>query len=218
MEKTIEIPEGYEARVEGNKVILEPKESEDERIRKELIQYHTDGMKDSPWFTQTLRHKDVLAYLERQKAIVMHTPRYAPPEQKEQQPVQDEEEREYVRTLKSLIADFLRDKDEIDREYYQDIYDWLDGRHIEQKLAEWSEEDVEKLANIGASKSGVLTSEMTFYRQGVRDAFNYKGFRPSWKPSEEQMEALRRAAYSLVGTGTETDVYLVQLYEQLEKL
>lgn len=37
MKKTIEIPEGYEARIESNKVILEPKESEDERIRKALI-------------------------------------------------------------------------------------------------------------------------------------------------------------------------------------
>lgn len=38
MNKEIEIPEGYEARIEGNKVILEPKESEDERIRKELLE------------------------------------------------------------------------------------------------------------------------------------------------------------------------------------
>lgn len=33
-----EIPEGYEARIDGNKVIIEKKESEDERLRKELIQ------------------------------------------------------------------------------------------------------------------------------------------------------------------------------------
>ena len=32
-----EIPEGYEARIEGNKVIIELAESEDERIRKEII-------------------------------------------------------------------------------------------------------------------------------------------------------------------------------------
>ena len=34
-----QIPEGYEAKIEGNKVIFEPKESEDERIRKELLTY-----------------------------------------------------------------------------------------------------------------------------------------------------------------------------------
>ena len=37
MNKEIEIPEGHEARIEGNKVILERKESEDERIRKALV-------------------------------------------------------------------------------------------------------------------------------------------------------------------------------------
>ena len=33
-----EIPEGYEARIEGNKVIFVRKESDDERIRKELLE------------------------------------------------------------------------------------------------------------------------------------------------------------------------------------
>lgn len=75
MEKTIEIPEGYEARIEGNKVILEPKESEDERIRTRLI-----ALVEA--FGQGTYKDEMLAYLERQKGIVMHTPRYAPPEQK----------------------------------------------------------------------------------------------------------------------------------------
>ena len=39
MKREIEIPEGYEARIDGGKVILEPKESEDERIRKKVIEY-----------------------------------------------------------------------------------------------------------------------------------------------------------------------------------
>lgn len=38
MAKEIEIPEGYETRIEGNKVIFVPKESEDEKIRKELLE------------------------------------------------------------------------------------------------------------------------------------------------------------------------------------
>ena len=64
-----------------------------------------------------------------------------PEKQKEQKPIQDETEREYVRTLKSLISDFLRGKEEVDREYYQRIYDWLDGRHIEQKPIQGMEEE-----------------------------------------------------------------------------
>ena len=40
--KEIKIPEGYEARIEGNKVILELKESEDERTRKSLLEFLND--------------------------------------------------------------------------------------------------------------------------------------------------------------------------------
>lgn len=40
------IPEGYVARIEGNKIILEPKESEDERIRREIISFIQDDIDD----------------------------------------------------------------------------------------------------------------------------------------------------------------------------
>lgn len=53
--------------------------------------------------------------------------------QKEQKHVQTADEKEYIRIIKSLIADFIRDKKPEDVAYYQKIYDWLDGRHIEQK-------------------------------------------------------------------------------------
>lgn len=46
MTKEIEIPEGYKARIEGNKVIIEKKESEDEKIRKEIIDFLIDGIWD----------------------------------------------------------------------------------------------------------------------------------------------------------------------------
>ena len=68
MEKTIEIPEGYEARIEGNKVILEKNESEDEGIRKfiidcidELRRANADNAKFNG------RCSEAIAYLERQK-------------------------------------------------------------------------------------------------------------------------------------------------------
>ena len=71
MKKTVEIPEGYEARIEGNKVILERKDSEDERIRKELIEFL-----DELWHLGKNTNFDRwgkadcakwIAYLERQK-------------------------------------------------------------------------------------------------------------------------------------------------------
>ena len=36
--------------------------------------------------------------------------------------------REFVRTLHSMIADFLRDNPDIDRSYYQEIWDWLEKK------------------------------------------------------------------------------------------
>lgn len=92
MKKTIEIPEGNAARIEGNKVILEPKESEDERIRKELVyfiqkekEYMESKVKleNSP---KLMFLMDACAYLERQK---------------EQQPAEWSEEDE------KMLASFL---------------------------------------------------------------------------------------------------------------
>ena len=64
--------------------------------------------------------------------------------QKEQKPHTDEE-KEYVRTIKSIISDFIRDKKPENLAYYQRIYDWLDGKHVSfscshenGKPAEWS--------------------------------------------------------------------------------
>ena len=68
MEKTIEIPEGYEARIEGNKVILERKESEDEGIRKFIIACIDELRKanaENAEFND--RCSESIAYLERQK-------------------------------------------------------------------------------------------------------------------------------------------------------
>ena len=62
--KEIEIPEGYEARIEGNKVIIEPKKSEDERIRKEIKQFILDTIgeislddKENAWLDWLEEHK-----------------------------------------------------------------------------------------------------------------------------------------------------------------
>ena len=275
MEKEILIPEGYEARIEGNKVILEPKENKDEKIRKSIIKLIQLGGYMSP-----ADKTEALAYLERQKGIVMHTPRYAPPEQKEQEPAEGtalqkafisskidytleekcdasnyadtilptsvaygENEEEY-KLHKIIEAAFIagQKKEQKPAEWskedvvlidllvvaVEDFYDKKNPIRVEiinflkslrpQPKVVWSEEDVKKLAKIRESKSGTLKTEMTFYRQGVRDAFNYKGFRPSWKPSEEQMNALN----SIILNGSFTYVGQVQdlisLKDELKKL
>ena len=64
MEKIIEIPEGYEARIDGNKVILESKESEDERIKKAIksliIASEKNGTIDG-----VIKEHDALVWLEK---------------------------------------------------------------------------------------------------------------------------------------------------------
>lgn len=65
-----EIPEGYEARIEGNKVIFEPKENEDERIERDILKTLRYGLASEesalmPGAKTTLR--EAIAYLEKQK-------------------------------------------------------------------------------------------------------------------------------------------------------
>lgn len=67
-----EIPEGYEARIEGDKVIIELKETEDEKIRKEIIDYL--NFAESHNLLRVADHKKKkgwLAYLERQKEQII---------------------------------------------------------------------------------------------------------------------------------------------------
>ena len=70
MKKEIEIPEGYEARIEGNKVVIEQKESEDERIRKMLIEQMERWKKcaeDNNVEQDVKDATDAIAYLEKHK-------------------------------------------------------------------------------------------------------------------------------------------------------
>ena len=68
MNKELEIPEGYEARIEGNKVILERKESEDERIRKALVKTFEKKLEIGfEWTEFGIPNRSVLDWLEKQK-------------------------------------------------------------------------------------------------------------------------------------------------------
>ena len=67
MNKEIEIPDGYEARIEGNKVIIEPKESEDERIRKAIFKALSKKEAHDVILAEHIEISDALAWLEKQK-------------------------------------------------------------------------------------------------------------------------------------------------------
>jgi len=51
----------------------------------------------------------------------------------------DIKNREFIRTLHSMIADFLRDNPDIDRSYYQEIWDWLEEKEEsdDERIREW---------------------------------------------------------------------------------
>ena len=149
----------------------ELKDSEDEKIRKEIIEYLT-----------VTCEKDLVGHPERQRWIAYL---------KEQKSVQSDTEKQYVSTLESLISDFLHGKQEVDRDYYQQICDWLEVRHIEEKPVEWSEEDENRFNNL------IFLVEYSGEGQATKEGFikfikRLKSLRPQphWKPSKEQLNAL----------------------------
>lgn len=65
--ENITIPKGYEAKIEGDKVVFVKKENEDEKIRKNIITYLT-GMRDETLPNRMIQpiFDDWIAYLEKQ--------------------------------------------------------------------------------------------------------------------------------------------------------
>ena len=61
-----EIPEGYEARIEGNKVIIEKKESEDERMKKAIVHILYENYSDAA-VIEGVEIAEIVAWLEKQR-------------------------------------------------------------------------------------------------------------------------------------------------------
>ena len=196
MNKEIEIPEGYEARIEGNKVILEPKESEDEKIIKEIIEFinwsESYGAMRADLHQQKCPEKWI-AYLERQK---------------EQRPIpkfkvgdriydkRDSYNRNVIREVGKdyYINAFAQKMDMAYTDANFEFLEHLDNDLVDNKPAEWSEEDektideaVEYIENYAEYVQG------EFSKQHVLDlARRVDSLRPQphWKPSEEQMKII----------------------------
>lgn len=138
-------------------------ESEDERMLRTIIRGFENWQSHGNLTFNNTSVDDILAYLEKQK------------------PVQLEEEKEYIRTLKSRIADFLRgkDKDEVDTTYYQRICDWLDGRHVERKP---TDEQFPPLEGLDAIKA-------KYYDDGFKNGFDegVASVKPAWSKEDEAM-------------------------------
>ena len=148
----------------------ELKESEDERIRKQVEQV----LIEHDWSVTYGVSKDkCLAWLEKQK---------------EQKP-------EYCHHEVDLS-----DCSEEYRKAYYDGWNNCNQQHSQceakQKPAKWSEEDEKEMKKLISWLRGCIyhstTPQEVAYKRHV--ATWLKSLRPSWKPSEEQMKALNKVA------------------------
>ncbi len=211
MEKTIEIPEGYEARIEGNKVILEPKESEDERIRKALIRGIESVCKEEEVFTEGFTRKQIVSWLEKQG----YAPKYK---------VGDTIYYNSFGEVKRLIVTNVV-TDSTDNPMYEDENGStvFEKDLIEQNPA-WSEEDDEMLKDI---IQGLKATEQLIFKhdaqgrtqiQGRIEWFKSRKERYTWKPSDEQMKALGKICEWISLPTAEILDEIRSLYNELKKL
>lgn len=146
MERIIEIPEGYEARIEGNKVVIEPK-SEDEEFARIIL--------DLP-FKHEADRKFVRAYLEKLKA---------------QKPAEWGEEDEKMRNnliefLIRLSANTRTDSTSINYSYPREIA-WLKSLRPRScwKPSEEQMEWLESAVKLSTDKPGIHGIILSLYEQ-----------------------------------------------------
>ena len=131
--------------------------------------------------------KDCLTYLEKQK---------------EQKPEQNSGKELLYVSNKSYDIGFRDGK----REAEQKTAEWSEADEVYLQDALWCVEKAEKSCKDEEDKGACWSAERWL-----------KSLRPSWKPSDEQMEALRRASTNEYVSAEQFDI-LVSLYEQLKKL
>ena len=87
----------------------------------------------------------------------------------------------------------------------------------EQKPAEWSAEDARRITAICELLANTLAIHPNYSHRILIDWLKSLRPRPHWKPSEEQMEALKRASTNEYLPAKQFEI-LVSLYEQLKQL
>ena len=236
----------------------ELKESEDERIRKALIEMVHDTTGDELWVDYGIHKEEALAWLEKRDELInlpqftfddvlalqccMETVKkaqedkdlyeklkdlhnrvydvYQLEKQGEQKPAEwsEEDEATRIEVIKLLNDPSLY---EVCHNLRGEAIEWLKSlkdRCVPQPKQEWSEEDKEKMVSIFLGIESFCPS--IIYGNGKEELLNWlKSLRPhsQWKPSDEQMTALRIMKAAIAGEG---EIYepLNSLYEDLKKL
>lgn len=100
-----------------------------------------------------------------------------------------DKERDYIRTLKSLLADFIRDKQPEDVSYYQQVWDWLDSLTAESPdfEAEWKRYTASRKDDMRNNAVTMNVKEVALYfaKWGRKQVLTAK-------PSEELEEEIHR--------------------------
>lgn len=206
------------------------KESEDERIRKALIQFLRDYPTNLP--NGKYSRSDFFTWLEKQKEpkprieICPHSIKSK--SYKEQNPAWSEEDKETIDLLIEILkvnhpnGEFkTTEAGIIDVKYIstEEIISRLESLRPQPKQ-EWSEEDEEMLeyviGDVNDAKQLYTTKEAK--DMADKEIAWLKSLRPSWKPSEEQIAVLWDAISNLKHDGYKKIDTLIFLYEQLKSL
>ena len=206
-------------------IFPELRESEDERIRKELIEFikwSVDRHFMREDFHQAKRPSEWIAYLEKQKVPEgLHPEEYPLTPDECVKPVEwGDKDKEML--MRCIAAIPVQGDEIMPTSYLNKLRNWLEflpERFNLPPKQEWSEEDDKMLARIierGQSQiqmfeTGLLPEHIAWLKS-LRP-------QPHWKPSEEQIEALKFAVKLYKDTHFENNhEKIVSLYEQLKKL
>lgn len=189
-------------------IFPELKESEDERIRKELIK-EINGLweNDSATWPSSLEKKNkYIAWLERQA----------------QKPAAWSEEDE--RYMNTTIA-YLKDATEF-KKNAENCIDWLKSlkdRTLPQPKQEWSKEDEEHIDSLLKRLDALCRNKFERTRFAISEDRDWlESLRPQnkWKPSDEHIHWLKWVINRMLDTekANEAEAVLEELLEQLKKL
>lgn len=183
MNKEIEIPEGYEARIEGSKVIIKPNDTEDERMMKEIIQFFKDASNSKTRVVPSGTFAKWAEFLERQK-------------EQNFEGIKDNAVRKYMKLDKFALANMLAERDKTNAEVIE-AFESIK----EYPKQEWSEEDESNLYNIIEAIKYVFDvsedskgSRLITWLKSLPERLNLQ---PKQEWSEEDEEIISSAVYWL---------------------
>lgn len=205
-------------------------ESDDERIRKSLIEFLTDikEISESGRSVWAVREDDAemcesfIAYLEKQKECVVDNT-----SEDEQKPADDKAFEEWIDSWFKEHKEKTYPQITMDEKEFKNFCRGI--RNMYQQKSDWNEEDemiAHTILNLLCSQVTYVTGQGTTSGKQFptyakeRDWFEkrFKSLRPFWKPSEHQMTILKAVKdYVGVGSGYWGEA-LGSLIEDLEKL